>query len=255
LQARLGVFALDAESGRTLAHRADERFALCSTFKWALAAAVLARADRAPALLQQTLGYGADDLLEHAPATRASLAVGSMSVEALAEAVVTVSDNTAANLLLAWLGGPAALTAFWRGLGDDVTRLDRIEPDLNANLPGDPRDTTSPRAMAHSLARTLGGEVLSAPARERLVGWMRASQTGLKRLRAGLPASWQAGDKTGTGWNGAAKDVAIAFPPGGGPVAIAGYVSGGDASLPERNAAHAEVGRIVADWVQTPPSP
>ncbi len=243
---RLGVYALDTESGRDLAHRADERFAMCSTFKWILAACVLTRVDRSELSLGERIAYGAEDLLEYAPACRARVAEGSMTLEALAEAVVTVSDNTAANLLLAKLGGPAALNEFCRAHGDRTTRLDRIEPELNSNLPSDERDTTTPRAMGASMNRILCGDVLAPASRDRLLGWMQASPTGKDRLRAGLPRDWVVGDKTGTGNRGACNDVAIALRPGRAPVVLAVYLSDGPSGIPELQAAHAEVARIVA---------
>jgi beta-lactamase class A len=242
---RLGVFALDTASGRVLAHRPDERFAMCSTFKWALAAAVLARVDRGQLALDAPVAYSASDLLEYAPVTRSQLPAGSMSVEALARAAVTVSDNTAANLLLAQVGGPQGFTRFVRSLDDAVTRLDRDEPSLNRNDPGDPRDTTTPRAMVGLMRAVLCDDVLSVDARARLLGWLRASETGRERLRAGLPPTWIVGDKTGTGPRGAANDVAIATPPGRGPILIAAYLSDGDAGLAALQAAHAEVGRCI----------
>jgi beta-lactamase class A len=243
---RVGVFALDTGSGRTIAHRADERFAMCSTFKWTLAAAVLARVDRAELSLDERVPYAAGDLLDHAPTTRAHVAEGAMTVDALARCAVTVSDNTAANLLLAKIGGPAGFTRFVRAHGDDVTRLDRDEPSLNSNDPGDPRDTTSPRAMVGLLQRLLLGDALSPPSRARLLGWMRACETGKERLRAGLPADWSVGDKTGSGRRNTINDVAIAVPPGRAPILVAAYMSegpSGDRILP---AAHADVGRLVA---------
>jgi beta-lactamase class A len=243
---RLGVCALDLQTGRRWAHRADERFAMCSTFKWLLAAQVLARVDQGQLRLDQRLAYGAGDLLEYAPVTRAQLAAGSLSVEEAARAAVVVSDNTAANLLLAELGGPAALTQFARAVGDATTRLDRNEPDLNSNDPGDVRDTTSPGAMVELMRRILCGTVLSARGRERLVGWLRACETGQQRLRAGLPPDWQAGDKTGTGNRGACNDVAIAVPPGRSPVLMAVYLSDSAAALEVLQSAHPEVARTVA---------
>jgi beta-lactamase class A len=203
---RVGVFALDTGTGRQLAHRSDERFAMCSTFKWALAAAILARVDRAELSLDDRVPYGSSDLLEYAAATREHLAEGSMTVDALARAAVTVSDNTAANLLLAKVGGPAGLTHFVRSLSDPVTRLDRDEPALNANDPGDPRDTTSPRAMVGLMRRVLCGDALSTASRERVLGWLRACETGKDRLRAGLPPGWTVGDKTGSGGRNTIND-------------------------------------------------
>ena len=243
---RVGVFALDTGTGRQLAHRPDERFAMCSTFKWALAAAILARVDRAELSLDDRVAYGSSDLLEHAPATREHVAEGSMTVDALARAAVTVSDNTAANLLLAKVSGPAGFTQFVRSLSDPVTRLDRDEPTLNANDPGDARDTTSPRAMVGLMRRVLCGDALSTASRERLLGWLRACETGKDRLRAGLPRDWTVGDKTGSGGHHTINDVAIAVPPGRAPILIAAYMSEGpfgDVVLP---AAHADVGRLVA---------
>lgn len=243
---RIGVFALDTGSGRELGHRADERFAMCSTFKWVLAAAVLARVDRGQLSLEDRIGYRESDLLEYAPVTRAHLAEGSLSVDALAGAAVTVSDNTAANLLLAKIGGPAGFTKFVREQGDATTRLDRDEPTLNQNAPGDPRDTTSPRAMVGLMRKVLCDDALSSASRERLFGWLRACETGKRRLRAGLPDGWLAGDKTGTGERGSANDVAIVWPPNRGPILIAAYMSDGDAELDGLSAAHADIGRLVA---------
>jgi beta-lactamase class A len=221
---RVGVFALDTASRRTIAHRADERFAMCSTFKWTLAAAAFARIDRGEGTLEERIAFGPADLMEVAPVAREHLGEGAMTVEALARAAVTVSDNTAANLLLSRVGGPAALTAFFRQLGDPVTRLDRNEPSLNSNDPGDVRDTTSPRAMVGLMEAALLGGALKTASRERLLALLRACETGKRRLRAGLPADWVVGDKTGTG-NFAFNDVAIAIPPGRAPILLAAYMS------------------------------
>ncbi len=254
---RLGLFAIDTATGKHIARREDERFAMCSTFKWTLAAAVLARVDRGELSLDESIHYNASDVLEYAPTTRAHLAEGALSIDALARAAVTVSDNTAANLLLTKIDGPAGFTRFARQLGDDVTRLDRNEPTLNLNVRGDVRDTTSPRAMAGLLRRILLEDALSAASRERLLGWLRACETGRHRLRAGLPADWTVGDKTGTGLDGAFNDVAIVFPrlregvvAGGGlasPILIAAYMSDGPSGEAVLSAAHARVGRVVAE--------
>jgi beta-lactamase class A len=243
---RLGVFALDTGTGQQLAQRANERFAMCSTFKWVLAAAVLARIDDARLSLEERVPYGATDLLEYAPVTREHIAEGSMTVAALAHAAVAVSDNTAANLLLAKIDGPTGLTQFVRSMGDGVTRLDRNEPTLNSNEFGDPRDTTSPRAMVGLMRKVLCGNVLSSASRERLLGWLRVSETGKDRLRAGLPRDWTVGDKTGTGLRGATNDIAIAEPPGGDPILIAAYMSEGHSGLDALKTAHADIGRVVA---------
>jgi beta-lactamase class A len=246
---RVGVFALDTASGRTVAHRADERFAMCSTFKWMLAAAVFARIDRGEASLEHRIAFGPADLMETAPVAKEHVGEGAMTVEALTRAAVTVSDNTAANLLLAWMGGPDALTAFFRQLGDTVTRLDRNEPSLNSNDPGDERDTTSPRAMVGLMKAVLVGGALKTASRERLLALLQACETGKRRLRAGLPADWVVGDKTGTG-NFAFNDVAIASPPGRAPILMAVYMSDPDGPDDEGSVRHeagdVAIARLVA---------
>ncbi len=183
---RVGVLALDTGSGAALAHRPDERFAMCSTFKWALVAAVLERVDRGVQSLDERVPYGEAELIEHSDRTRAHLADGAMTVAALAEAAITVSDNAATNLLLAKIDGPAGLTAFFRRCGDEVTRLDRRELELNMNEAGDVRDTTSPRAMVGLMRTVLLGDVLTPASRGRLRAWLDACETGADRLRAGL---------------------------------------------------------------------
>jgi len=243
---RLGVVAFDTSTGRTLAHRAGERFAMCSTFKWVLAAAVLARCDRGELAPSDRVFYGSADLLEYAPVTGKQATGGSMTIDALAQAAVTVSDNTAANLLLSKVGGPAGLTAFVRATGDAVTRLDRGEPALNSNDHSDPRDTTSPLAMVDLMNRILCGGAISVASRDRLLRWMRECETGKHRLRAGFPANWVVGDKTGSRSHNAVNDVAIAFPPGGAPILVASYMSDGLSALTVSEAAHAEIGRLVA---------
>jgi beta-lactamase class A len=249
LGGRVGVFALDPASGAQLGHRADERFAMCSTFKWALAAAVLARVDQGGITLADRVSFGEDDLLSYAPAARENVSHGYMTVEALAGAAVTVSDNTAANLLLPLVGGPAGLTGWFREVGDTFTRLDRDEPTLNTNIAGDERDTTTPRAMVGTMHQALIGTALAPSSRDRLIAWLEASRTGGERLRAGIPSGWRVGDKTGTCENGAANDVAIAWPPNGPPILIASYLSDSTAPLAALNTAHAEIARIIVAHV------
>jgi beta-lactamase class A len=248
---RLGVHALDTGSGRRIGLADGERFAMASTFKLLLAAAVLERCDRGVLQLDQQVAYSESDLVPHAPATEKNLARGFMTVEELCAAIVTVSDNPAANLLLTQLGGPAELTRFVRSLGDEVTRLDRMEPELNTNTPGDPRDTTSPRAMVDTTQHVLLGSALSSASRERLIAWLVAAQTGLKRIRAGLPGDWRAGDKTGTGANGAVNDVAIAWPAGRAPILIAIYMSESTQSLDALSAAHADITAAIVKFSQS----
>lgn len=245
-RARLGVAALDTGTGRTLRFDADSRYAMCSTFKLPLAAAILAEADAGRLRLEDEIAFAEVDLLDYAPVVRDNLESGRLPIERLARAIVEVSDNSAANLLLRRIGGPAGLTAFVRRCGDRVTRLDRYEEELNSNLPGDPRDTTTPAAMLGLMRTLLLGDVLVPASRARLIGWMEGATTGLRRLRAGLPPGWRAGDKTGNGANGAANDVVIAWPPDRPPILIASYISGTEVGDAARHAAHASVGRIVA---------
>jgi beta-lactamase class A len=243
---RIGVTALDTGSARRLSHRGGERFAMCSTFKLVLAAQALERVDRGELALGQRVAYGPSDLLSYAPVTKAHVGEGGMSLEGLCAAAVEVSDNTAANLLLKLIGGPAGYTAWLRRLGDPTTRLDRNEPTLNTNLPGDPRDTSTPDAMVSTLRKVLLGGVLTPASAARLIGWMKACATGRDRLRAGLPAGWTAGDKTGTGDNGAVNDLAVAWPPGRKPILIVVYMSGSGQSTEALNAAHKQIGAVVA---------
>lgn len=245
LGGRLGVFAKDTGTRRTIGHRQDDRFAMTSTFKVALAAAVLSRVDRGEHRLGDVLRFGRDDLVPYAPVIEANLGNCTLTIEQLCAAIVQVSDNVAANLLLPLVDGPQGLTRFIRTQGDRVTRLDRREVELNTNIEGDLRDTTTPAAMTGLLERLLLGKALSPASRARLTGWMETSTTGKARLRAGLPTAWRAGDKTGTG-NRAVNDVAIAWPPRRPPILIAVYVDRADRNVEGTSAAIAEVGRIVA---------
>ncbi|MGF3024233.1 class A beta-lactamase [Methylobacterium aquaticum] len=242
---RLGVEVRDTATGRRFGHRADELFPLCSTFKALAAAAVLARADKGQDDLNRRITYTRDALLSYAPVTGKHVETG-MTLAELCAAAVVWSDNTAANLMLDRLGGPAGITAFARAHGDTVIRLDRTEPTLNTAIPGDPRDTTSPAAMVGLLDTILLGQVLSAESRARLTGWMQESPTGLKRLRAGLPEGWRTADKTGTGDNGTANVVALIRRPDGAPILAAVYLTGSPAEPAARDALHAEIGRLIA---------
>jgi beta-lactamase class A len=243
---RLGVYAHNLATNRTLTWRADERFVMCSSFKASLAACVLARVDRGQERLDRMIPYSRGDLVGHAPTAEANLAKGALSVEAMCQAAVEVSDNTCANQLLAAIGGPKALTKFWQAHGDHKSRLDHNEPVLNRSPPGDPHDTTTPAAMAGSLRGFVLGKVLSDNSRERLTGWMIACQTGDNRLRGGLPTSWRIGDKTGNNGSDAAGDIAVAWPAPNMPILIAAYVQGGHPKDDQLTAIFAEVGRQVA---------
>lgn len=248
---RLGVAVLDTVGGRRVNHRGEERFPMCSTFKWLAAAQVLARVDRGEERLDRRVVFGKDDLVPYSPVTEKHVGAPGMTLAELCDAAVTRSDNTAGNLLLASFGGPAGLTAFARSIGDTRTRLDRIEPELNEATPGDPRDTTTPAMMLHDLQALLLGDALSAASRAQLTAWLVANTTGDERLRAGVPADWRAGDKTGTGNHGVTNDVAILWPPGRGPLLVAAYYAEATAATQaQRNAVLADVGRIVAGLVR-----
>jgi beta-lactamase class A len=243
---RLGAAILDTGTGRRYGHRADERFLMCSTFKVLAASAVLARVDRGAERLDRRVVFGHDVVLSWAPVTSHHVGAPGMNIAELCQAAITVSDNTAANLLLASLGGPAAVTAFVRRLGDPLTRLDRTEPTLNVGAPGDLRDTTTPNAMLGDLRALLLGDALSAASRDQLAAWMRATSTGLDKLRAGAPGDWQAGDKTGSGAHDETNDIAIFWPPQRKPLLVTAYLAGSTADAAGRSAVLAEVGRIAA---------
>ena len=246
---RLGVAALDTATGRRLAYRADERFALCSTFKWLLGAQVLARAEAGVEQLSRVVRYAETELLEYAPVTRAHVGEGGMTISQLVSAAVQYSDNTAANLLLRAVGGPASFTAYLRQLGDQSTRLDRFEPDVNSAIRGDVRDTTTPNAMLANMRVLLLGDSLSRTGRDQLLAWLIGNTTGAEKLRAGLPTRWRVGDKTGMGANGATNDVAILWPVERAPVLIAAFLADTNADVGDRNDALSQVGRAVARWI------
>jgi len=241
---RLGVAVL-AGDGSIDGQRLDERFPLCSTFKWLAAACVLHRVDAGAESLQRRVRFDRSVLLPHSPLTAPHAGRDGMTLAQLCEAAITQSDNAAANLLLRSFGGPPALTAFARRLGDRTTRLDRREPDLNEGRPGDPRDTTTPRAMVHALHRALVGDALSPASRAQLARWMEACATDGDKLRAALPAGWRLGSKTGSGGHGTSNDVGIFWPPSGAPVLVAVYLTGSTASDAERARAIARVAAEV----------
>ncbi|HEV3090465.1 MAG TPA: class A beta-lactamase [Candidatus Cybelea sp.] len=242
---RLGVSVIDLQTGAASGHRENERFAMCSTFKFFLVADILAHVDAGTMRLSQWVPYSTKDLLEYAPVTRAHVASGGMSLEALCSAAIEYSDNGAANLLLGLAGGPAGATRFVRKQGDDTTRLDRTEPQLNSSLPNDPRDTTTPLAMRTLMNALLLGNALQPRSVQLLESWMIACKTGLSRLRAGVPKTWKVGDKTGTGERGAAGDLAIMWPPGRKPLLVAAYYSGPNTAPANRDAVFAGVGTAV----------
>jgi beta-lactamase class A len=244
---RLGVFVRDTGSGASIEHRADERFPMCSTFKLLAAAAALKRVDESAERLDRTIAFGPSDLLDYAPIAKAHVTEGAMTLADLCAAAIDWSDNTAANLVLQAIGRPPGFTQFAHSLGDNVTRLDRNEPSLNEALPGDPRDTTSPRAMADDMQKVLLGDALSDASRRQLQTWLIGDKVGDKRLRAGLPPAWRVGDKTGSGERGSTNTIAIIWPPGRAPLIATVYYTESSEPMDARNAIHKEVGGLIAE--------
>ncbi|QIO89241.1 class A beta-lactamase [Stenotrophomonas rhizophila] len=232
---RLGVTLLDTASGRRIGHRQDERFPMCSTFKFVLCAAVLRQVDAGRLDLDKRVPMRAEDLIDHAPVTRRHIGKD-LTVRDLCRATMITSDNPAANLLLGVVGGPPAVTRFLREHGDAVTRNDRLEPEMNRFAPGDPRDTTSPAAMAASLQRFLLGQVLAPASRQQLADWLIDNETGDERLRAGLGSTWRVGDKTGSNGKDTTNDIAMLWPMAGGtPWVLTSYLQGATVDDAGRN--------------------
>ena len=241
----IGVYAKNLKTGALLSWRAHERFLMCSSFKAFLAASVLGRVDRGEARMDELIAYGPADLMEWAPVAKQNLEKGAMSVADMCAAAVELSDNTCANALLARFGGPPALTAFWRSIGDTVSRLDHHEPELNRTPPGDPRDTTTPAATAGNLHKLILGTALSPASREHLTNWMLGCKTGDNRLRAGLPKDWRVGDKTGNNGKDAAIDIAVTWSTRGEPVVVCAYTRGGAPTSRQVDDVFAQIGRYV----------
>jgi beta-lactamase class A len=233
---RLGFVAQDLDSGRLLAWRGDERFVYCSTFKMFLAAATFLRVQAGEERLDRMIPVTRADMVNHAPVTEPAIG-DALSVEALMKGTVEVSDNPAANLLLKANGGIDAMRAFYRGIGDADTTVDRYEPEMN-RLDGD-KDTIKPLSSAANLKRLLidGDTPLSAPHKEKLLRWMIDTPTGQARLKAGVPAGWTVAHKTGTGGYGPTNDIGVLYPPTGAPVIVAAYNHGAGEAAPERNEA------------------
>jgi len=242
---RLGVAVLDTSTGERSGYRADERFPMCSTFKFLLASAVLQRVDRHEEKLDRAVAIPPKPLVGNSPLTEPH-AGGTMTVASLCEATLTRSDNTAANLLLATIGGPAGMTSFCRSIGDTITRLDRTETSLNEALPGDPRDTTSPTAMVNDLNSVLLGNVLAESSRKQLTTWMEANQTGLDKLRASLPKGWRVADKTGSNGENTMNDIAVIWPSGRKPIIVAAYITQCSGPDSKRAAMLKQIGGLVS---------
>jgi beta-lactamase class A len=245
-EGRLGVHILDTSTGEAFGYRSDERFMMLSSFKLLASALVLHRVDAGQDSLDRRIAFRRDDLISWSPVTEKQADGPGMTLAELCAATITTSDNTAANLILASYGGPPALTAYARQLGDIVTRLDRIEPDLNMRQANGLLDTTSPRAMAHTIQSVVLGAALSTQSRERLQQWLLGNTTGGKRLKAGIPPDWRIGDKTGTNQTDA-NDIGIIWPENRAPIVVTAYLAESSASKEVKDSTLAACGRIVSE--------
>ena len=249
-KSRVGVAAIDVSTNRRVDYRSDERFIMCSTFKMLAVAAVLKRVDENKEKLDRFVPYGEAQLLTYAPVTRAHVKEGGMTLEALCAAAIEMSDNTAANLVLESIGGPAKVTEFARDIGDKFTRLDHNEPELNVARPGKDDDTTTPAAMCGDLQRLLASDYLTAASRTKLETWMQQNQTGSMMTRAAIPSDWKVGDKTGRSGDGATNDIAVLRPPTGGPIFIAIYTVDPTDSQEARDRLIADVAKAAIDLLK-----
>ncbi|MGW7064182.1 class A beta-lactamase [Streptomyces sp. NPDC054904] len=248
--ARLGVYARDTATGRTVLHRADELFPMCSVFKTVAAAAVLRDLDRDGTFLAKRIHYTQQEVTDAGGGEitkRPENIAGGLTVAELCSAAIAQSDNAAANLLLRELGGPTAVTRFCRSVGDRTTRLDRCEPELNSAEPARVTDTTTPRAIGQTYGRLTLGHLLTSEDRERLTGWLLANTTSGDRLRAGLPRDWAVADKTGAGSYGTNNNVGIAWPPGRPPVILSIFSTMPDADATRDNTLIAKTAKLLAD--------
>lgn len=247
----VGVYGKNLRTGAEIAWRAHERFVMCSSFKASLAACILAQIEHGQARGDELISFGPADLMEWAPVAKENIVRGAMSVLEMCEAAVEYSDNTCANALLARIGGPPTLTAFWRSLGDSVSRLDHNEPELNRTPPGGTQDTTTPAAMAGNLQQLIFGHALAATSREQLTNWMLSCKTGDKRLRAGLPKDWKIGDKTGNNAKDGFGDIAMAWSTHGEPMVICAYTRGGKPTPEQVDEVFAQIGRYAGMHLST----
>ncbi|EOA2962497.1 class A beta-lactamase BlaA [Yersinia enterocolitica] len=245
---RLGIAMINTGNGTKILYRGARRFPFCSTFKFMLAAAVLGQSQSQPNLLNKHINYHESDLLSYAPITRKNLAHG-MTVSELCAATIQYSDNTAANLLLKELGGLAAVNQFARSIGDQMFRLDRWEPDLNTALPNDPRDTTTPAAMAASMNKLVLGDALLPAQRSQLATWLKGNTTGDATIRAGAPADWMVGDKTGSGDYGTTNDIAVLWPTKSAPIVLVVYFTQREKNAKSRHDVLASATKIILSQI------
>lgn len=242
---RLGVFALDTANGKTLQLNGEQRFPFCSTFKVIASGAILHHSLSHSGFMDKRITYQKSDLVAYSPITEKHLDSG-MTVAELCAAALQYSDNTAVNTLMKQIGGPAAITAFARSIGDTTFRLDRWETELNSAIPGDERDTTTPQAMAASLQKLTLGTALPEAQRQQLVTWMKGNTTGDKRIRAGVPAGSVVADKTGGGDYGTSNDIAVVWPEGRAPQVIVVYFTQPKQDAASNSEVIASAARIVS---------
>jgi len=245
LKSRLGVLLHDLESGQKWAHRADERFPMCSTFKGVAGGALLALVDQGKEDINRRIVIQQSDILSYAPVTKERVGGNGMTLGELCEATITTSDNTAGNLVLKAIGGPEGFTRFVRSIGDSTTQLDRWEPELNEGKPGDPRDTSTPAAMTRTMETLVLGNALSPKSRDVLTAWLVGNKVGDTKVRAGLPKDWRVGDKTGGGGFGTNNDTGVIWPLGRKPVLFTIFTTETGASVDDKNAGMADIARAL----------
>ncbi|RAU19442.1 class A beta-lactamase [Nitrincola tibetensis] len=250
LDARIGFSAYDSETGVRWEYNADQRFAMSSTFKTLACAALLQRVDSNEEQLERKVSFSKSDLVTYSPITEQHADSREMSLFELCEATLTTSDNTAANLILQAIGGPEVVTEFARGIGDNVTRLDRWETELNQATPNDDRDTTTPNAMVGNLKGLLLGDVLSPNSKSQLREWLVGNKVADGLFRASMPAEWVIADRTGAGGFGSRAITAVIWPPERLPILVAFYITETTASFEDRNTAIAELGSVIRDVIE-----
>lgn len=249
LGARIGLAVHDLETGKRWEYKSNERFPLSSTFKTLACANVLQRVDLGKERMDRVVRFSESNLVTYSPVTEKHVGRKGMSLAALCQATLSTSDNSAANFILQAIGGPKALTKFLRSIGDDTTRLDRWETELNEAVPGDKRDTTTPIAMVTTLEKLLVGETLSIKSRQQLVAWLKGNEVGDALFRKGVPNDWIVADRTGAGGYGTRAITAVMWPPNRKSIVAALYITETDASFEERNAVIAKIGEQIAKTV------
>lgn len=249
LGARIGLAVHDLETDQRWEYKSDERFPLSSTFKTLACANVLQKVDLGKENINRVVRFSKSNLVEYSPVTENRVGRKGMSLAELCQATLSTSDNSAANFILQAIGGPKALTKFLRSIGDDTTRLDRWETELNEAVPGDKQDTTTPIAMVTTLEKLLIDETLSTESRQQLQSWLKGNKVGDALFRKGVPSDWIVADRTGAGGYGSRAITAIMWPPNRKPIVAALYITETDASFDERNATIAKIGEEIAKTV------